>query len=330
MGRIYIVVLFLISTICFAQKVDKLFNEEKYAELTALEKESNSFTNRELYYLGFAFFRQENDVKAIEYYNKALEKGFDNPVIFFQKGLSELFLKEYDEALADFNIAISKHPTAEFYIEKARVYSITNDIINEEKTYTEGLLKSQKQDDSWYLQLIKDAGNFYYAQTKNFSKSEKVYADGILKFPQNYELYEKRIKALNAEDKFIEADRVFEQMKDLYSKKLLSEDYMKYKNVPVDEFSWNGQWINIHKSFDKPKELLDSLYKVYLIDKTGKKIERKFNIEKIPQIEKTNSEFVICEESLDSHKTYPIGFKNGNFTIKELREEIVKILDRRN
>lgn len=327
MRRLYVLALFFISTVCFAQKVDKLFNEEKYAELTALEKESSSFTNQELYYLGFAFFRQENDIKAIEYYNKALEKGFDHSVLFFQKGLSELFLEKYDDALADFNTAISKNPMAQFYIEKARVYSKTKDIVNEEKTYAEGLLKSQKQNDSWYLQLLKNAGNFYYAQVKDFSKSEKIYADGIAKFPESYELYEKRIKALNAGDKFIEADRIFDQLKNLYSKKLLSEDYMKFKNVAVDEFSWNGQWINIYKSFEKPKETLDSLYKVYLIDKTGKKVERKFNIEKTIQIEKTDPEFVICEESQNGHRTYPVGFKNENFRITELRKEITKILD---
>lgn len=327
MKKLYILTFLSLSSLVFSQKIEKLFNEEKYAELTSLERESNNFTNQELYYLGFAFFRQENDLKAIDYYNKALEKGFDHSELFFQKGLSEIFLKKYDDALADFNTAISKNSMAEYYIEKARVYIITKDVLNEEKTYTEGLLKAQKKDDRWYLQLLKNAGNFYYTQTKNFSKSEKIYADGIAKFPKSYELYEKRIKALNAEDRFIEADGIFDQLQNLYAKKLLSEEYMKFKNVAVDEFSWNGQWINIYKSFEKPKEMLDSLYKVYLIDKTGEKVERKFNIEKTIQVEKKDPEFVICEEINNGHRTYPVGFKNGNFRITELRKEITKILN---
>jgi hypothetical protein len=109
--------------------------------------------------------------------------------------------------------------------------------------------------------------------------------------------------------------------------KVLPEDNMKFKNVAVDEFRWNGQWINIFKSFEKPKDMLESIYKVYLIDKSGEKIERKFNIEKTLQVEKTDAEFVVCEESKGGHTTYPIGFKDDTFTIKELRERIVKILN---
>lgn len=327
MKKVYALTLFCFSMLLCAQKVEKLFNEQKFEEIVLLENESINFTDRELYYLGYAFFRDEKDEKAIEYYNKALKKGFDNPVIFFQKGLSEMYLKKYDDALNDFNTAISGAPVAEFYIEKARVYNLKQDIINEEKTFVEGLVKAQEQDDRWYLELLKNAGNFYYTQTKDFSKSEKVYVDGVTKFPKEFILYEKLIKALNAQDKFSEANKIFDQMKGFYSEKILPEDYMKFKNVAVDEFPWKKQWINVYRSFEKPKETLGTIYKVYLIDESGDKVERKFNVEKLLQIEKTDGEFVICEESNGGHTTYPIGFKDENFTIKELRAKIIKILD---
>lgn len=310
-----------------AQKVEKFFNEQKFEEIILLENESVNFTDRELYYLGYAFFTDEKDEKAIEYYNKALKKGFDNPVIFFQKGLSEMYLKKYDDALSDFNRAISGAPVAEFYIEKARIYHLKQDVINEEKTFVEGLVKSQEQNGKWYLELLKNAGNFYYTQTKDFSKSEKVYVDGVTKFPTEYILYEKLIKALNAQDKFSEANQVFYKMKGFYFDKVLPEDYLKFKNVAVDEFPWNDQWINVYRSFDDPKKTLDSIYRVYLIEKNGEKIDRKFNVEKLLQFEKTDAEFIICEESKGGHTSYPLGFKDGNFTIKELREKILKILN---
>ncbi|WP_144283143.1 tetratricopeptide repeat protein [Chryseobacterium echinoideorum] len=280
----------------------KLFNEQNFDEITKLEKESGNLSGEELYYLGYAFFSKENDLKAIEYYDKALSKGFDNPMLYFQKGYSQMFLKQYDQALENINKAISKAPLAEFYVEKARIYKIKEDVINEEKTYVEGLQNSKLKDDNWYLELIKNAGNFYYAQIKNFPKSEKVYEDGISAYPNEYILYEKFIKALNAQNKFAEADKVFDQMKVFYSEKKLSEDNMKFKNLAVDEFEWNNQWVNVYKSFEKPKKTLESIYKVYLIDKTGEKIERKFNIEKTLQIKKTDAEFVICEESKGTHQ----------------------------
>ncbi|RZJ50567.1 MAG: hypothetical protein EOO19_02880 [Chryseobacterium sp.] len=328
MKKFYLAILVFTYSTFFSQKVLKLFNEENFDEIVKLEKESETLSGEEVYYLGYAFFRKENDVKAIEYYDKALKKGFDNPSLYFQKGYSQMFLKQYDQALENINVAISKAPLAEFYVEKARIYSIKKDIANEEKTYVEGLQNSQLKDDKWYLELIKNAGNFYYAQNKNFQKSEKIYYDGVSIYPSEYVLYEKLIKALNAQNKFVEANEIFDQMKGFYAEKKLPEDNMKFKNLAVDEFQWNNQWINVYKSFEKPKEMLESIYKVYLIDKSGEKIERKFNIEKTLQIEKTDSEFVICEESNGGHTTYPIGFKNDSFTLEDLRIQIKKILDK--
>ncbi|MGE6394714.1 tetratricopeptide repeat protein [Chryseobacterium scophthalmum] len=293
-----------------------------------MEKDSETLRGEELYYLGYAFFSKENDLKAIEYYDKALAKKFDNPILYFQKGYSQMFLKQYDKALENINIAISKAPLAEFYVEKARIYLIKKDIDNEEKTYIEGLQQSKLKNDKWFLELVKNAGNFYYAQVKNFPKSEKIYIDAIIEYPNEYVLYEKLIKVLNTQNKFVEANKVFDQVKVFYSEKKLSEDNMKFKNFAVDEFQWNDQWINVYKSFEKPKEMLESIYKVYLINKAGEKIERKFNIEKTLQINKADAEFVICEESNGGHTTYPIGFKDDSFTLEDLRIQIRKILDK--
>jgi tetratricopeptide (TPR) repeat protein len=328
MKKLYLFFLIFTYSAFFSQKVLKLFNEQNFDEIIKMEKDSQNLSGEELYYLGYAFFSKENDLKAIEYYDKALSKKFDNPVLYFQKGYSQMFLKQYDQALENINVAISKAPLAEFYVEKARIYKIKEDVINEEKTYVEGLQNSKLKDDKWYLELIKNAGNFYYAQIKNFSKSEKVYEDGISAYPNEYILYEKLIKALNAQNKFVEANKIFDQMILFYSEKKLPEDNMKFKNLAVDHFQWNNQQVNVFKSFEKPKKTLESIYTVYLINKAGEKIERKFNIEKTLQIEKTDVEFVICEESNEGHTTYPIGFKDDGFTLEDLRIQIRKILDK--
>lgn len=328
MKKFYLFFLIFTYSTFFSQKVLKLFNEQNFDEIIKMEKDSETLSGEELYYLGYAFFSKENDLKAIEYYDKALAKKFDNPILYFQKGYSQMFLKQYDKALENINIAISKAPLAEFYVEKARIYLIKKDIDNEEKTYIEGLQQSKLKNDKWFLELVKNAGNFYYAQVKNFPKSEKIYIDAIIEYPNEYVLYEKLIKVLNTQNKFVEANKVFDQVKVFYSEKKLSEDNMKFKNFAVDEFQWNDQWINVYKSFEKPKEMLESIYKVYLINKAGEKIERKFNIEKTLQINKADAEFVICEESNGGHTTYPIGFKDDSFTLEDLRIQIRKILDK--
>lgn len=325
MKKFFITILIIFSSGIFAQKVEKLFNEEKFEELTALEKESSGFTGEELYYLGFAFFRQENDEKAIEYYNKALQKGFDNALVYYHIGLSNMYQKKYDEALKNINLGLDSHPLAEFYFEKLRIYSILEDSVNQEKTFLEALQKSGEKD-SWYLKIVLFAGGFYYSQ-KDYKKSEKVYKDAILSLPKEYELYTKLIKSLNVQNKFSEADSYFEKMRTFYENKELPEDEMKFKNLNVDQFNWKNQVVNIHKYFEKPKEMLQPLYVLYLINEKGDKVERKFKIEKTLQVEKTDPQFVICEETKSGHSTYPIGFKDAGFTLEDLRKEITDILN---
>lgn len=239
-----------------------------------------------------------------------------------------MYMKKYNEALKDMDKAIAEAPVAEFYYEKIRIYIIQNDAVNEEKTFLEALDKSREKDD-WYKKIIEMAGNFYYVK-KDFAKSEKIYKDGISEFPKEYTFYGKLIKSLNAANKFTEANEYFDKMRKFYEDKELPEDEMKFKNLAVDEFVWKNQWINVHKYFEKPKEMLDALYILYLIDEKGEKVERRFKIEKTTQIKKTDSEFVICEEIKEGHRTYPIGFKDDTFTLEALRSNIIKILDKEN
>ncbi|MDW9381164.1 tetratricopeptide repeat protein [Chryseobacterium sp. JV558] len=324
----YISFLMCCSALMFSQNVGSLFKEEKFSEIIALENRSSGFNGEELYQLGFAFFREENDSKAIEYYDKALEKGFNNPIVFFQKGLSEKYLKKYKEALQNIDKAIAGAPLAEFYYEKILIYYAQKDFVNEEKTFSEALHTSREKND-WYIKIVIAAGNFYYTE-KNFAKSEKIYKDGLSDFPKEYEFYTKLIKSLNAQNKFTEANQYFTIMKSFYEKKELPEDEMKFKNLNVDEFAWKNQWINVHKYFERPKNTLDGLYILYLIDEKGEKVDRRFKIEKTVQVEKEDAEFVICEETKGGgHITYPVAFKDDSFTLESLRKEIINILDKK-
>lgn len=320
-----------ILLICFslhsAQEVKQLFDDENFDALIKKESEISSLKAQEIYYVGYAFFRKEDDANAIKFYDIAIEKGFKNPIVYFQKGLSQVFLEKYEEGIGNFNIAISQVPKAEFYIEKGRAYRLQNNLEKEISTYLEGLENAEK--DNFYIDLIKVAGNYYYSETKEYEKSVEVYKNGIALFPQEYQLYEKIIKALNAKNKFSDAAMYFEKMKTFYNEKSLPEDMMKFKNLPIDEFEWNGQYLNVFKSFEKPKDLLDVFYVVYLIDKSGKKIERKFNVEKTIQVNKSDPAYVICEELKNGHNTYPIGFKDENFTVQDLRNIITEILNKK-
>lgn len=323
----FIIFLF-ISVFVQAQKITKLFEDKNYKELITYEKEESHFTAEETYYLGYSFFQMENDKKAVLYYDKAIEKGFEDPIIYFQKGLALMFDKQLDEALKYYNIAISKAQVPSFYLEKARIYKLQNKNDLEINTYVEGI-KNTQNDDRFYAELVKNAGNYYYAETREYGKAIEIYKTALEKMPPDFKIYEKLIKALNADKKFNDANSYFLKAKSLYDQKQVSQDILKFKNMAVDEFEWNGQWLNVFKSFETPKENLDILYAVYLIDKSGEKIERKFNIEKTLQLDKKiDPEFVVCEEIKNGHATFPIGFKDDSFTVEELENLIKNLLDK--
>lgn len=313
-------------SLSFSQNIKQQFEAGNFDEIIKDKGAVEKLTGEELYYIGYAFFRKEDDLKAIEFYDKALIKGFNNPVIYFQKGLSLEYLNKLDDAITNFDTAISFANNAEFYIEKGRVYKLQNRSTEEIATYLVGLQKADKV--KFYTELIKVAGNFYYAETKEFEKAVEIYKNGISNFPTEYSFYEKIIKSLNAQNKFAEANLYFQKMKEFYNENLLSEEIMTFKSVAVDEFNWNGQWLNSFKSFETPKRSLESLYTVYLIDKIGDKIERKFNVEKTDKFLENDPQYVICEEMKSGHNTYRNGFKDENFNLQELRDLVVEILNK--
>ena len=113
----------LLCSFSYGQTATEFYNNKNYQELVKLEKEADKLTPDELYMVGFAFFQLENDNKAIEFYDKAISKGLDNGSVYFYKGVSFYYLKKYDEALKQIDIALQKEPTnQEFMNQKGQIY----------------------------------------------------------------------------------------------------------------------------------------------------------------------------------------------------------------
>ncbi len=113
----------LFYSISYGQTVLELYDSKNYKELVKQENKADNLTSEELYMVGFAFFQLENDSKAIEFYDKAINKGYDNGSVHFYKGLSLTYQKKYDEALKEIDISLKKEPTnQEFMNQKGDIY----------------------------------------------------------------------------------------------------------------------------------------------------------------------------------------------------------------
>lgn len=352
----------LLCSFLSAQTALELYNNRNYHELVKLEKTADKLKPDELYMVGFAFFQLENDAKAITFYDKAINKGLDDGAVHFYKGLSLRYLKKYEEAMAEIDIAIIKEPTnQEVFNEKGLIYYYQRQqdealkvfeqakklpktypepfywvahIYHEKQEYKKALalyyeaLEILPKENSYYLDVLTSIGQIEYVLTKDYTKSAQAYVKAITLAPKNYELYPKLIKAYNGGKEFAKADSVFGLLKAAYNNNELSEDEMKFKSTAIDEYQWNGQGLTVYKYFNDPKESLDISYKVYLLNLEGNKVERTFMVEQTIQLP-GGPKHLLCEKDkkTNAHITYLYGWDTDFIPLDDLKKAVGLVLD---
>ena len=352
----------LLCSLSFGQTTRELYNQKNYTELIKLEKSADKLTPDELYMVGFAFFQLGNDNKAIEFYDNAIVKGLDNGSVHFYKGLSLCYLKRYEDASKEIDTAIQKEPSnQEFMNQKGLIYKYQGQedkaleffeiatklpntygepffwvayIYHGKQDFAKALalyyqaLENVPKRNSYYLKTLQSIGQLEYTFTKDYLKSAEAYSQVINLKPKDYEYYPKLIKAYNAAKEYSKADSIFGLLKIAYNNKELSEDDMKFRNIAIDESEWNGQLLSVYKYLVDPKESLDISYKVYLLTKTDKKIEKTFMVEKTSK-NPDNIKHLLCEKDkkTGSHITYPYGWKTDYIPLAELKKAVILVLD---
>ena len=352
----------LLCSLSFGQTTNELYIQKNYKELSKLEKDSAQLTPDELYMVGFAFFRLENDTKAIEFYNRSIAKGLDDGSVHFYKGLSLCYLKKYDDALKEVDTAIQKEPSnQEFMNQKGLIYKYLGQedkaleffeqatrlpntygepfywvayIYHRKEEFTKALALYYKASEnvpktnSYYVKTLQSIGQLEYTFTKDYLKSAKAYSQVIQLNPTDYEYYPKLIKAYNAAQEYSKADSIFGLMKTAYNRKELPEEDMEFRNIAIDESEWKRQLLTVYRYLVDPKESLDISYKVYLLSKSDKKIERTFMVEKTSQ-NPDHIKHLLCEKDKKTatHMTYPYGWTTDYIPLADLKKAVTLVLD---
>lgn len=352
----------LICSLSYAQTATELYKNRNYQELIKLEKKADQLKPDELYMVGFAFFQLGNDTKAIECYDKALAKGLDSGFVHFYKGLSLCYQKKYDEALKEIETSLKKEPSNQEYMnQKGLIYKYQG---HEDKalkyfeeatklpnTYGEPFfwvayiyhgkqdfkkalelyyiaLDSVPQRNSYYLETLKSIGQLEYTHTKNYLRSANAYARAINFEPNNYELYYKLMKSYNAAKEYTKADSLFGIVKTAFENGKLPKEDMELKSIAIAQFDWNGQAAIIRRSLIDPKKSLDISYKVFLLNKAGDKVERRFVVEQTIQLEKDGAKHLLCEQGKKGeHFTYPYGWSTDTIHPDDLEKAVRLVLD---
>lgn len=357
---IFISFIFICS---LGQTVTDLYNNKNYSELIKFEQKGDKLEAQEFYMIGFAYFQLGNDQKAIENYDKAIAKGYDNGSTYFYKGLSFCYLKQYDDAMKNIEIALQKEPeNQEFMNQKGLIYkykgqedkalNVFEQATKLPNTFGEpyfwiayiyhGKEDFQKALDLYYIALdkvpktnshyqttLESIGQLEYTFTKNYLKSAEAYSEAIQLDKENYELYYKLIKAYNAGKEYKKGENIFKLVKIAFENGKLPKEDMEIKTIRIAEFEWNGQRATIIKSLVDPKNTLDISYKVFLINKKGDALERRFVIEKTVQFENNGPNHLLCEQDKKTgdHITYPYGWIEDEIPLDDLEKVVKLVLD---
>jgi tetratricopeptide (TPR) repeat protein len=353
----------LFFSLSYGQTATELYKSRNFKELVKLEKNVDQLTPEELYMVGYAFFQLENDNKAIEFYDKAIDKGFDNGSSHFYKGLSLCYLKKFEDAMKEVEIALKYDPTNQEYMnQKGLIYKYQGQedkaleifelatklpntfgepffwvayIYHGKQDFRKALdlyyvaLENVPKENSYYPATLESIGQLEYTVTKDYLKSAKAYTEAVQIDNENYELYSKLMKSYNAAKEFTKADSIFGLVKSAYEKGKLPKEEMEFKNIAIAQFEWNGQIATIRKSFIDPKEMLDISYKVFVLNKAGDEIERRFVVEKTIQIGKDGPKHLLCEQDkkTGTHYTYSYGWSFDNIPVDDLQRAVIMILD---
>lgn len=345
-----------------AQTITELYRNKDFQGLIKFENQAEKLSGDELYMIGYAFFRLELDDKAIAFYDLAIRKGSDDGGVHFYKGLSLYYLKKYEEALHEVDVALAKEPSNQEYMnQKGLIY---NEMGQEDKAlsyfleatklpntfgepfywvanYYHGKKEFKKalslyyaaldkipKENSHYIMTLQYIGRLEYSFTKNYLNAVNAYLQAIQLQPKNYELYSKLIKAYNGAKAYSKADSLFEKVKIAYRQNELSEDDMAMKSISIDESEWKGQTLVVYKQLVEPKESLDIFYKIYLLTKSDNKIARTFMVEQTIQLP-DGAKYLLCERNKEtgSHITYPYGWKTDDIQLDDLKESVKLVLD---
>jgi len=362
--RIILLSVLLISFHSFVngQTVTEFYNEKNYDALVKFGGKSDSLKPEEIYMVGFAFFRVGNDKRAVEFYDKAIDKGFNQSKVHFYKGVVLRYLSKYDEAIKEVEIALESEPENQMFMnEKGLIYYDQNKldeslgifeqskklpntspdlyywiarIYHKKEEISKALteyyvsVEMMHQESSYYIDALKYIGLIEYKTTRDYLKSAKAYSAAINIEPKNYILYPKLIKSYNAAKEYVKADSIFSLMKIAYENKELSKDEMEFKNIQIDESEWEGQKMIVSKYLVDPINMTDVFYKVYLLSRDDKNIVRTFMVERCPQIG-DGAKYLLCErdKKTDAHYTYLYGWNKDYIPLDELKKAVGLVLD---
>lgn len=310
----------------FSQTVQTLYNEAHYEAAVAVADSLPDITKDEMYFAGRACMMLDDEDKAIAYYDKALQLDSTNQLYMSDKALALYYANRFDEAIACAKKAQTlPYETGLAYYLVPNIHSLNEDYDLALQEYY-AALDNISPDDGFYIEVLQDIGRLEYMYKKDYEKAIQAYRKVIINYPDAYEANSQLIRAYYAMKNYAAGDSVFATLKMAYDNKELPDDWMQDGGVVIDEFEWNGRRVLTFKKFKTPEEMLDVIYKIYLISADGQEIERTLQTEQTIVLN-NGPKHLLCEQGENVHRTYNYGWQTDDIDYEDLKRAAIEVFD---
>lgn len=354
---------FLFTTFSMnGQSIETLYENDQFEELITYADSAANLEAEELYYVGYAFFQLENDRKAVEFYDLAIEKGMIEDHIFLMKGVGLRFDQQYEKALTSLKKAIELNPPSQknhseigylfyeinqydsalYYFKKARnleyehgdpyyqvprIYHELGAIDTALEEYYKSADMINHNDDN-YLEILNGIAQLEQFGNQNFEKAIQAYRKIFEIEPQLYGLIPSYIKAYHANEDYTKADSLFEILRKAYDRGDLPEEMQKYGSADIGQFAWTDRKILIYKKFKKAEDMLEPTYIAYVLSKDGSQVERTLLTEKTLDLGNGGPTHLLCEQKdSGAHATFPYGWTDETLSYASFKEKLLIVLN---
>jgi tetratricopeptide (TPR) repeat protein len=356
-------ILTIFSLTIFAQ--DKITDELKTLKdskeydkiISQYASKCNDCSAKSLYYIGLAYYMKEDDNNCIKFMDKAIEKDAKDPKPFYIKASTLNYMKKFDEAVKNFQLAIAlKSDEAEYFnglgdsyynlgkldlsldaYKKAteqkdcpdRPYSYIAQIYSDQKNNEKALeafyvAKSKiSKESSSYQNALFNIGLFESLKG-NYNKAEPAFVELLQLDPTDYHTYAKLIQIYYHDKEYDKAKPYKDKLYAAYKKGELKGNMKDM--FCFDQFKWNDKLI---QAFERYQEVSNDVYNKHLfyVVNSNDSIEFRIQTEYSPiSKELGGAKYILCMTKGDTHSTFGIGY-NDNFNYDDLKKSVIDILE---
>jgi tetratricopeptide (TPR) repeat protein len=298
----FILLVLLTGSVVGQSQIERMLKQKRYRELAEMAPRADDYSGKDIFHIGQAFIMIGEDQKAVEMFNKAINKGYQNGELYFAKGIAESNLEFYETAIESFEQALYYLPmrkkvlielAAAYYKDVqldsayATYYKVAENwgdyypallmlcqISHEQEKYTKALdcyyekLPIFKKDPYYYREALEAIVRLQWHHFESYYKAEEALKNLLNTFPDDFGYQMQLMQLYNYTGRYADAAAIENYILKGYSDLKLDNSYYQKGVMLVDQFDTAQYHIEAFRVF-QPEKMSNCNYKSFIFNYDG-------------------------------------------------------------